>query len=103
LLEDADGGVCELREREKEERTLDELRFVPGDYLLVLVILPSAVAMPSEIGQERLGVSSIWDCGIGATTGEKNGWRKNGDVGGSWGHAGGGPGGARHTVHREDI
>ncbi|KAJ2936090.1 hypothetical protein H1R20_g1005, partial [Candolleomyces eurysporus] len=31
-------------QREKEERTLEELRFVPGDYLLVSVILPKGVS-----------------------------------------------------------
>ncbi|KIJ69837.1 hypothetical protein HYDPIDRAFT_72211, partial [Hydnomerulius pinastri MD-312] len=35
LLEDTDGENREPTEREKEERTLDELRFVPGDYLCV--------------------------------------------------------------------
>ncbi|EEB94277.1 hypothetical protein MPER_06931 [Moniliophthora perniciosa FA553] len=35
LLEDVDNESRELTEREREERTLDELRFVPGDYLLV--------------------------------------------------------------------
>ncbi|KIK39461.1 hypothetical protein CY34DRAFT_56977, partial [Suillus luteus UH-Slu-Lm8-n1] len=35
LLNDTDGESREQTEREKEERTLDELRFVPGDYLCV--------------------------------------------------------------------
>ncbi|KIL60990.1 hypothetical protein M378DRAFT_130205 [Amanita muscaria Koide BX008] len=100
LLEDADGEVRELTEREKEERTLDELRFVPGDYLLISVILPKTVTMPSEIGAGKAGghhPSGIGGIGAGigggGGGGEKNGWKK-GDVGGSWGHsAGGGPGG----------
>ena len=40
LLEDADGEHREPREREKEERTLDELGFMPGDYLCLAVLLP---------------------------------------------------------------
>ncbi|KAI9574375.1 Sin3 associated polypeptide p18-domain-containing protein [Boletus coccyginus] len=44
LLEDADGQHREPTEREKEERTLEELRFVPGDYLCVSIILPKGAA-----------------------------------------------------------
>ncbi|KAG0703838.1 histone deacetylase complex protein [Suillus ampliporus] len=44
LLNDTDGESREQTEREKEERTLDELRFVPGDYLCVSIILPKAAA-----------------------------------------------------------
>ncbi|KAJ3867048.1 Sin3 associated polypeptide p18, partial [Lentinula novae-zelandiae] len=35
LLEEADNENREQTHREKEERTLDELRFVPGDFLLL--------------------------------------------------------------------
>ncbi|KAK0443918.1 histone deacetylase complex protein [Desarmillaria tabescens] len=48
LLEDIDGENREPTEREREERTLDELRFVPGDYLLVAVFLPKSVAPPES-------------------------------------------------------
>ncbi|KAN0097170.1 Sin3 associated polypeptide p18 (SAP18) domain containing protein [Tylopilus felleus] len=44
LLEDTDGEHREPTEREKEERTLEELRFVPGDYLCVSIILPKSAA-----------------------------------------------------------
>ncbi|KAF8120311.1 hypothetical protein EV363DRAFT_1130138, partial [Boletus edulis] len=43
-LEDTDGEHREPSEREKEERTLEELRFVPGDYLCVSIILPKGAA-----------------------------------------------------------
>ncbi|KAF4575383.1 hypothetical protein EYR36_006742 [Pleurotus pulmonarius] len=46
LLEDED---TEPSTREREERTLDELRFVPGDYLIVAVHLPKSVTAPSEL------------------------------------------------------
>ena len=49
LLEDEDGAQRDRTEREKEERTLDELRFVPGDYLLIAVILPKNVTVPTEL------------------------------------------------------
>ncbi|PFH46557.1 hypothetical protein AMATHDRAFT_69548 [Amanita thiersii Skay4041] len=77
LTEDADGEVREPTEREKEERTLDELRFVPGDYLLVSVILPKNVTLPSEPSSKGALPAS-------ASTSTANGWRK-GDSG--WGAA----------------
>ncbi|KAK2459956.1 hypothetical protein APHAL10511_008041 [Amanita phalloides] len=70
LLEDIDGEVREPTEREKEERTLGELRFVPGDYLLVSIILPKNVTMPSEVPNKA------------TVAGGSNGWKK-GDSG--WG------------------
>ncbi|KAF8338453.1 histone deacetylase complex protein [Amanita rubescens] len=72
LLEDVDGEVREPTEREKEERTLEELRFVPGDYLLASVILPKNLTMPSEAPSKA------------AAPGGANGWKKS-DSG--WGSA----------------
>ncbi|KAF4601673.1 hypothetical protein EYR40_004872 [Pleurotus pulmonarius] len=60
LLEDED---TEPSTREREERTLDELRFVPGDYLIVAVHLPKSVTAPSELAIK------------GAGTGPNNGWK----------------------------
>ncbi|KAG5641509.1 hypothetical protein DXG03_004838 [Asterophora parasitica] len=95
LREDVD-EVREPTEREREERTLDELRFVPGDYLLVAVLLPKSVTVPTEISIK----------GSAAAAPAANGWRngangppgKSGD--GGWGGsiapssgAGGGRGG----------
>ncbi|KIK63560.1 hypothetical protein GYMLUDRAFT_57250 [Collybiopsis luxurians FD-317 M1] len=74
LLEDAD-GEDQQTEREKEERTLDELRFVPGDYLLLAVLLPKNVTMGSDL--------SIKGAGAGAASGP--GWKSGGD--GGWGKA----------------
>ncbi|TFK69424.1 hypothetical protein BDN72DRAFT_959599 [Pluteus cervinus] len=69
LLEDLDGEGRELTQREKEERTLDELRFSPGDYLLVAVLLPKHVTLPSELSIK----------GSAATA---NGWKGSGGTGG---------------------
>lgn len=49
LLEDDEHEHREPTEREKEERTLADLKFIPGDYLLVAVLLPKNVTLPSEI------------------------------------------------------
>ncbi|EDR12136.1 histone deacetylase complex protein [Laccaria bicolor S238N-H82] len=66
LLEDEDGAQRDRTEREREERTLDELRFVPGDYLLIAVILPKNVTVPTELLIKGSGAP-----GAGAA----NGWR----------------------------
>ncbi|KAK7453565.1 hypothetical protein VKT23_001449 [Stygiomarasmius scandens] len=71
LLEDRDDfnkEGRELTEREKEERTLDELRFVPGDYLCVAVLLPKNVNVPSELsirGSGSAAPSNGWRAGAG--------------------------------------
>jgi len=41
----------EPTERQKEERPLEELRFVPGDYLCVSVILPKSATAPAVQGE----------------------------------------------------
>lgn len=82
LREDIDGENREPSEREKEERTLEELRFVPGDYLLIAVLLPKNVTVPTEI-------SIKGSAGPGATM--SNGWR---GTGGTSGRGDGGWGGS---------
>ncbi|RDB20181.1 Histone deacetylase complex subunit SAP18 [Hypsizygus marmoreus] len=67
LREDNDGEAREPSEREREERTLDELRFVPGDYLLIAVLLPKSVTVPTEIA-----IKGSAGAGAPATS---NGWR----------------------------
>ncbi|KAJ7630504.1 histone deacetylase complex protein, partial [Roridomyces roridus] len=62
-----------------DDKTLDDLRFVPGDFLLVAVLLPKNVTMPSEISIK--GSASAPNAAAAAP----NGWRP----------AAGGPGGAR--------
>ncbi|KAL7282763.1 hypothetical protein ACG7TL_004238 [Trametes sanguinea] len=47
LLED---GESEAIKGSEQDRTLDELRFVPGDYLCVAVHLPKGVTMPAGPG-----------------------------------------------------
>ncbi|KAF8076890.1 histone deacetylase complex protein [Lyophyllum atratum] len=73
FLEEGEGG--ERSEREKEERTLDELRFVPGDYLLVAVLLPKSITVPTEISIK----GSAGGAGGGAPP--ANGWRSGGGAG----------------------
>lgn len=88
LLEDADGEHREPTEREKEERTLEELRFVPGDYLCVSIILPKGVAPAAP--QVDVAVKQV----------QSNGWRAGppGRVSGSgWGAGGGGSSGPGGT------
>ncbi|KAJ2912395.1 hypothetical protein MD484_g8019, partial [Candolleomyces efflorescens] len=54
-------------QREKEERTLEELRFVPGDYLLVSVILPKGVTAAGAQGELNIkGTAAAPGIGAGA-------------------------------------
>lgn len=67
LLEDHDGEVSkEQSARVREERTLEELRFVPGDYLCVAVMLPKHISL----GVAGADVSIKGAAGAGA-----NGWK----------------------------
>ncbi|EIW76241.1 hypothetical protein CONPUDRAFT_111054, partial [Coniophora puteana RWD-64-598 SS2] len=76
LVEDTDGEARNLSTREREERTLDELRFVPGDYLCIAILLPKGTAPPAEITIK----------GAGAPPPVANGWRAGGRPGDSgWG------------------
>lgn len=109
LLQDEEGTVDpsgdttmdQADEKVRDERTLDELRFVPGDYMCVMVMLPknatTPVVPPGEI--------SIKGSGIGGGT--SNGWKssttvsggRDGGWGGSLGAApplAGGRGGGGH-------
>ncbi|KAF9068705.1 Sin3 associated polypeptide p18-domain-containing protein [Rhodocollybia butyracea] len=63
----------EPTDREKEERTLDELRFVPGDYLLLAVLLPKNVTMGSDL--------SIKGSASAAATQNGPGWKGDGGWG----------------------
>ena len=83
LREDVDGENREPSEREKEERTLEELRFVPGDYLLIAVLLPKNLTVPTEISIKGSAITP------GAAT--SNGWR---GAGGSASRGDGGWGGS---------
>ncbi|KAG6902213.1 hypothetical protein C0995_003045 [Termitomyces sp. Mi166 len=85
-------GTQEPSEREKEERTLDELRFVPGDFLLVAVLLPKSIGTPSEINIKGSGTG-----GPGTTNGWRSGGVGRGD--GGWGGALSGPGAGRGGGH----
>ncbi|KAJ7139657.1 Sin3 associated polypeptide p18-domain-containing protein [Mycena epipterygia] len=80
LLEDAYEVPHEPVERERDERTLDDLRFIPGDFLLVAVLLPKSVTLPTEINIKGAAPAA-------------NGWRTGPGMGsakgdGGWGGAG---------------
>ncbi|EIM89012.1 uncharacterized protein STEHIDRAFT_145790 [Stereum hirsutum FP-91666 SS1] len=84
----AGGGGSAERERERraEVRTLDELRFVPGDYMSVSVILPkNATVVPGEL-------SIKGSAGSGAPP-PSNGWKGANAVGLGSGTGSGGGGG----------
>ncbi|KAF5321066.1 hypothetical protein D9619_000130 [Psilocybe cf. subviscida] len=51
----------------REERTLDELRFMPGDYLCVSVLLPKNVTLPTELSIKGSGAApGAWKSPISA-------------------------------------
>ncbi|KAI0043493.1 hypothetical protein FA95DRAFT_1609352 [Auriscalpium vulgare] len=85
LLEDADGEHGTLSERQKDARTLDELRFVPGDYLCVSVLLPKNVPLTNA----PAGELTIKGSGAAAAV---NGWKTAGASGVGRGGLGAGPG-----------
>ncbi|TFK46917.1 hypothetical protein OE88DRAFT_838599 [Heliocybe sulcata] len=80
-------GQRELTEREKEERTLDELRFVPGDYMCVAVILPKNVSLGNAEAPGKPANGPGWKGagGPAAATGRGG----DGGWGGSLGRGGG--------------
>ena len=74
----------ELNDREKEERTLEELRFVPGDFLLVAVLLPKNVTLPSELAIKGSGAGNTTTSGAGATS-SSAAWRTSAGQSGALG------------------
>ncbi|THH14131.1 hypothetical protein EW146_g6172 [Bondarzewia mesenterica] len=69
LLEDAEDSSS----RQKDARTLGELRFVPGDYLCIAVYLPKSVTAP-------VGPLSA-ELTIKGSGGAANGWKNSGTSG----------------------
>ncbi|KAI0065857.1 hypothetical protein BV25DRAFT_1868581 [Artomyces pyxidatus] len=87
LLQDTDDDQSST-ERQKEARTLEELRFVPGDYLCIAVLLPKNVPLaagpPGTTGELSIK---------GSAPAVPNGWRTAGPTSvGRGGASGGGPG-----------
>ncbi|KAI0650907.1 Sin3 associated polypeptide p18-domain-containing protein [Trametes meyenii] len=81
LVEDDETGSSQATE---QDRTLDELRFVPGDYLCVAVHLPKGVTVPAGPGGELAIKGSA--VGPGASAPPSNGWKAAGGRGdGGWG------------------
>ncbi|OAX43388.1 hypothetical protein K503DRAFT_681359 [Rhizopogon vinicolor AM-OR11-026] len=90
LLDDTDSGSKEQTEREKEERTLDELRFVPGDYLCVSIILPKAAAAAVAAASQgdttaKAPVPNGWRSAPAVRQGD-GGWGATAPVGRGGGH-----------------
>ncbi|KAL4076308.1 Sin3 associated polypeptide p18-domain-containing protein [Scleroderma yunnanense] len=89
LLEDVDNENREPTEREKEERSLDELRFVPGDYLCVSVILPKSAtgaAVQGEVAPNKpLSGANGWR-GAPAARPTDAGWGSRAPAGRGGGH-----------------
>ncbi|KAF7789450.1 hypothetical protein EIP86_000395 [Pleurotus ostreatoroseus] len=69
-----------------EERTLDELRFVPGDYMCVMVQLPKNSTVSTVPGELSIKGSGAAAGGPAGTSGSANGWKKDTGRGdGGWG------------------
>ncbi|KAF9226808.1 hypothetical protein BS17DRAFT_748957 [Gyrodon lividus] len=73
LSEDNDRENREPTDREKEERTLEELRFVPGDYLCVSIILPKGAA------------PTVTQRDAASNKPQPNGWRAGRTADAGWG------------------
>ncbi|KAN0126381.1 Sin3 associated polypeptide p18 (SAP18) domain containing protein [Russula decolorans] len=86
LLED-DSGVQDSSDRQKDARTLDELRFVPGDYLCVAVMLPKNLQANFSADS-----SALKSPGGAFSSAPANGW-KSGGTGRGGPNAPSGPGG----------
>lgn len=67
-----------------DERTLDELRFVPGDYLCVAVLLPKNATVAVGPGGE-LAIKGSAAPAPGAAAGTTNGWKNGSRAEGGWG------------------
>ena len=97
LLDD-DGAAQDSSDRQKDARTLDELRFVPGDYLCVAVMLPKNV-------QANFSADPSAPKGSGgvSSSAPANGWKSGGGLGrganASLGAVGSGPGVGRGGGH----
>ncbi|KAH9939334.1 Sin3 associated polypeptide p18-domain-containing protein [Epithele typhae] len=72
LLEDDERDTTSSTE---QDRTLDELRFVPGDYLCVMVQLPKGVVVPA--GPDGELVIKGAGVGVGAAPPPANGWKRD--------------------------
>ncbi|KAH9986133.1 Sin3 associated polypeptide p18-domain-containing protein [Russula vinacea] len=89
LLDD-DSAVQDSADRQKDARTLDELRFVPGDYLCVAVMLPKNVQANFSIDPSTLKSPG----GASSPSVPTNGWKSAGGVGRGGPNAPSGPGGS---------
>jgi histone deacetylase complex subunit SAP18 len=68
----AGGGGGEGAEG-REERTLDELKFVSGDYMLIAVLFPKSVNIPSAATEPKAPVAPGWKS-MGRDRERDSGW-----------------------------
>lgn len=86
-LVDDDSAMQDSSDRQKDARTLDELRFVPGDYLCVAVMLPKN--LQANFSADSSAVKSP---GGASSSSPANGWKSAGGVGRGGPNAPSGPG-----------
>ncbi|KAF8464189.1 hypothetical protein DFH94DRAFT_397979 [Russula ochroleuca] len=88
LLDD-DSAVQDSADRQKDARTLDELRFVPGDYLCVAVMLPKNLQANFSIDPSAKSPGGTSPSSVPA-----NGWKSGGGLGRGGPNTPSGPGGS---------
>lgn len=67
---------------QREEKSLDNLKFIPGDFLLIAVLLPKNVTVPQELPIKGSGLASAPSTnGWKTTTGAVGGASGKGDSG----------------------
>ena len=86
LLDD-DSAVQDSSDRQKDARTLDELRFVSGDYLCVAVMLPKNLQANFSTDS-----SALRSPGGALSSAPANGWKSGGGLGRGGPNAPSGPG-----------
>lgn len=78
------GAASTETDNEREERTLEDLRFVPGDYMCVMVVLPKGVVVPPS-GELSIKGAAPAVASNGWKSGAAESGRGRGD--GGWGGA----------------
>ncbi|KAI0301544.1 Sin3 associated polypeptide p18-domain-containing protein [Multifurca ochricompacta] len=78
--DDDDNAAPDSSARQKDARTLDELRFVPGDYLCVAVMLPKNV-QASLSGEGLSAKGGSGGALASSSSAAANGWKSGGGLG----------------------
>ncbi|KAJ7456483.1 hypothetical protein FB451DRAFT_605466 [Mycena latifolia] len=92
LLEDAYKTPHEPVDRERDERTFEDLRFVPGDFLFIAVLLLKSVTLATEISIKGAApAANGWRTGPGLEPAKGDGdWGAAGALGSGVARRGGG-------------